>query len=218
MSTSALPFEFRPSGSYSNREERARYIGETYAGLLTGRVLDVGCFRRDLKKFVKGEYVGVDLYGEPDISLDLEGGKLPFADRSFDTVVCTDVLEHIEQIHAIFDEMLRVSRKWVLVSLPNNRQGEWRRMLQSNPPKDKYYGLPVDRPLDRHRWYFGATEAEHFVAQRAPRCGGKLVHVHDVNSAAAWKRAIASVIMPNPASRRDALVAVSWYVVEVSAA
>lgn len=216
MSTSVLPLSFSPSGTYSSREERARYIGITYASLLTGQVLDVGCFRRDLKKFVSGEYIGVDLYGEPDITLDLDEGKLPFADRSFDIAVCSDVLEHLEQIHAVFDEMLRVSRKWVLVSLPNNRQGEWRRMLRLQPHREKYYGLPVDRPVDRHRWYFGASEAEDFVAKRAARNGAKLVHVHDLNAAAAWKRALAAVIMPNRANRRDALVAVSWYVIEVA--
>ena len=112
--------------SYGSREERQEFIGFVFKELLKGKVLDVGCFNGDLKRFVRGSYVGLDLRGRPDIIFDLESGFLPFRSRTFDTVVCADVLEHLENIHRVFDECLRVSRGWVIVSLPNCYGGFWR--------------------------------------------------------------------------------------------
>ncbi|MFH1144533.1 MAG: methyltransferase domain-containing protein [Candidatus Eisenbacteria bacterium] len=54
-------------------------------------------------------YVGVDIAGRPDIELNLEKAeRLPFDDDAFDTVLCADVLEHLDNLHAIFDELVRV--------------------------------------------------------------------------------------------------------------
>ncbi len=45
--------------------------------------------------------------------------KLPYKDNSFDLVVCTEVLEHLENPKKAYKELLRVSRKYVLMSVPN---------------------------------------------------------------------------------------------------
>jgi ubiquinone/menaquinone biosynthesis C-methylase UbiE len=44
--------------------------------------------------------------------------SLPFADRSFDTVTCLEVLEHLEDPAAAVRELARVSRRAVVVSVP----------------------------------------------------------------------------------------------------
>lgn len=77
-----------------------------------GKLLDVGCGRKPYKDTyfaTATSYVGIDHLTEnsqPDIvasALDL-----PFDDKSFDTVVCTEVLEHIPDPLRVLCEMHRV--------------------------------------------------------------------------------------------------------------
>ena len=46
-------------------------------------------------------------------------GPLPFSDKSFDTVLLFEVIEHVPPIEAILKEAFRVARKNVLVTVPN---------------------------------------------------------------------------------------------------
>lgn len=59
---------------------------------------------------------------------------LPFADRSFDTVMLLEVIEHVPQIERILKEAFRVARKNVLITVPNSESLE---LLQQN---DVTYG------------------------------------------------------------------------------
>lgn len=44
---------------------------------------------------------------------------LPFPDRSFDLVVCLEVLEHLEEPKDGLRELIRVSAGWLLLSVPH---------------------------------------------------------------------------------------------------
>ena len=44
---------------------------------------------------------------------------LPYKDNSFGLVVCTEVLEHLEDPAKALREMLRVSQKYLIISVPN---------------------------------------------------------------------------------------------------
>ncbi len=170
-----------PSTSlYDSREARSRFVAGHFAALWQRSVLDVGCFRRELGAALPGgcRYVGIDLMGRPDVTVNLDGGRIPFADGSFDTVVCVDVLEHLERIHAVFDELLRVSRHRLLISLPNCWHGNWRWVLPGAAVgSGKYYGLPTQAPPDRHRWFFNTFEAVSFIRARAGTAGAALVYL-----------------------------------------
>lgn len=155
--------------SYTDRAGKAIYIARKYAPILAGRVLDVGCDQRQLAAHLPttAHYLGIDLASPADLVLDLDTADLPFADASFDTVVCTDVLEHLERLHAVFDELCRVSADRVIVSLPNCVRNLLLTVFEGSGGQLKYYGLPTEAPKDRHRWFFGYEDAARFVADRA---------------------------------------------------
>ena len=100
--------DVRSGDLIAGRERRQRHVFETHRELMAGRVVDVGCDRAALRALVPGRYVGIDLFGEPDVRVDLLSGRpLPLRDRSADFVVCTDVLEHLYDPHFYCDELFR---------------------------------------------------------------------------------------------------------------
>lgn len=109
-------------------------IEEMIDGLKVESVLDVGCgegFTLDrlskLKKFKELE--GIDFSKEaillgnklhPHLKLKQANiYQLPYKDSSFDLVISTEVLEHLENPKKALREIIRVSKKYVLLSVPN---------------------------------------------------------------------------------------------------
>lgn len=45
--------------------------------------------------------------------------KMPFGDHTFDIVICTEVLEHLEKPKAALKELIRVAKKFVLITVPH---------------------------------------------------------------------------------------------------
>lgn len=45
--------------------------------------------------------------------------NLPYKDNSFDLIICTEVLEHLEEPTKALREILRVSKKYLIISVPN---------------------------------------------------------------------------------------------------
>ena len=85
----------------------------------------------------------VTLLSDPDLVIDLEKiERLPFDDASFDAVLCSEVLEHLDNLHAMFGELTRVSRRWILISLPNCWTAA-RRPVQRGRGAIGHYGLPA---------------------------------------------------------------------------
>lgn len=159
---------------FQSRKEKLAVIGDSFARFLSGKVLDVGCDDGHLKTLIKGDYVGIDKYGQPDILHDISSG-LPFEKESFETVVALDVLEHIDDIHFVFDELCRVSKKWVIITLPNAFELRGRLLFLLGKSVSGKYGLPALPPLDRHRWIFSFKDAKNFAEKGAQRNGFKVL-------------------------------------------
>lgn len=51
--------------------------------------------------------------------------KLPFSDNSFDLVVCSEVLEHLEDTERAVSELKRVARRHVLITVPREPYFKW---------------------------------------------------------------------------------------------
>ncbi len=170
---------------YKSREERSRWLTERFGSQISKSesLLDVGCYNQYLKEFVsdKIKYTGIDIAGKPDIFINLdEIEKLPFNNNQFDTVICADVLEHLENIHLVFDELCRISAKYVIITLPNSysiipeflkgkKYTKKQDKLKQFGKYSKFYGLPLEKPEDRHRWFFAFDEAHDFIEYRSKK-------------------------------------------------
>jgi SAM-dependent methyltransferase len=84
---------------------------------LSGEVLDVGCGRQPYRHLTRAtRYVGVDIDTPDTRALGIadvyyyDGKTLPFADASFDAVLCSQVLEHVFTPAEFMAELRRVLR------------------------------------------------------------------------------------------------------------
>lgn len=89
-----------------------RQLAETY---LKGKLLDIGCgekWKKDLIGDIVGEYIGLDHPGTEHDSgaVDRFGTAydIPAADDEFESVICTSVLEHLEEPARALRECRRV--------------------------------------------------------------------------------------------------------------
>jgi hypothetical protein len=165
---------------YTDRLSKAPYIADKYREILAASVLDVGCDRKQLQRCLAAgvRYHGVDIGPDADTSINLDRERLPFPARSFDTVLAADVLEHLDNLHSVFDSLCEIARRHVIVALPNPLRNLVLALLSGSGGALKHYGLPVEPPRDRHRWFFGFDDAVQFLRTRAEHRG---FHVEQID-------------------------------------
>ncbi len=171
--------------TYNNRDERNAFIARELGGYLGKSILNIGGGgKHHLKKYLSNNtiYTELDIDGAPDLKIDLEKDlPIQIADNSYNTIVCTDVLEHLDNLHEVFAELVRITDGYIIISLPNPINDSLaylkNKTYKSSAPDKrkkfgkyiKYYGLPYVRPPDRHKWFFGYTDAEEFFIYNAKR-------------------------------------------------
>jgi 2-polyprenyl-3-methyl-5-hydroxy-6-metoxy-1,4-benzoquinol methylase len=97
-------------------------------------ILDVGCGEGFTLNRLKENRIGKKLEGIEYLQAAIDLGKktypdikitkgniyeLPYKDNEFDLVLCTEVLEHLEEPEKALKELVRVSRKYLVISVPN---------------------------------------------------------------------------------------------------
>jgi ubiquinone/menaquinone biosynthesis C-methylase UbiE len=113
-------------------------------------ILDLGCGNR---KFPGA--VGIDRHpsSRADVIHDLDMFPYPFADNEFDRVICSSVLEHLNDLSAVMEELWRITRngarveisgpspssRW-LFSDPTHRRAFTSRTFEFFRPGSAYYG------------------------------------------------------------------------------
>jgi ubiquinone/menaquinone biosynthesis C-methylase UbiE len=112
-------------------------ITRIVACIRPGKVIDVGCGTGTLlHRIVKQKgrdgyaYTGVDIHISAETRAEytyMEFAEaavesLPFADKSFDTVICTHVLEHILDIRSAIAELRRICSGNLIIVVPKERE------------------------------------------------------------------------------------------------
>lgn len=97
------------------------------------KILDVGCgsgvLMNKIKNIGRHIIVGTDLSAEAirivreDLKLDCFVGSvtnLEVEDKSYDTVICSEVIEHLfeEDLEKAFSELVRISKETIIISTP----------------------------------------------------------------------------------------------------
>jgi SAM-dependent methyltransferase len=98
-----------------------------YFQKLTGKVLDFGCGSSPYKSLISFKtYTGLDFeneghpIGNSNIDVFYDGKEFPFNDSYFDSVICTEVLEHLPDDKLSMNEIYRVLKPGgkLLISVP----------------------------------------------------------------------------------------------------
>ncbi|MEZ5833730.1 MAG: class I SAM-dependent methyltransferase [Dongiaceae bacterium] len=99
-------------------------------------VCDVGCGTGYLVRTLAAHpplkechFTGVDFVVEQGMKSDerikflqLNVERMPFADKEFDTVICTHVIEHILDIRGVVAELRRITRRRLILVVPRERE------------------------------------------------------------------------------------------------
>jgi SAM-dependent methyltransferase len=100
---------------------------QSKAPLLKGRLLDFGCGAKPYQSFFTvDEYIGVDFENEghshdyEDIDVFYDGKTIPFPDQHFDSILTTEVFEHVFNLPELLTELNRVLKPggMMLVTCP----------------------------------------------------------------------------------------------------
>jgi SAM-dependent methyltransferase len=84
--------------------------------LLTGSLLDFGCATKPYKKYITNvtEYIGVDYkiegweHRQNEVDVFYDGNTIPFDNERFDSMICTEVFEHVFNLEILLSECNRV--------------------------------------------------------------------------------------------------------------
>lgn len=150
---------------------------------LCASLLDVGCGNGFITRQLKARrVVGLDLSQAALAEFEGEyvcgsADNLPFDDASFDTVVCTELLEHLPQhsFERATREMVRVARRQIVIGVPF-RENLFGGMTRCAECGRKYHiSLHLrsfHNPKEILHWFDGfALEADLRVGTVSPRPG-----------------------------------------------
>jgi len=133
-------------------------------------LLDVGCRDGSLVDRLPPStaYFGADLFQN-------ERGNVAFlgdiqkmeVGRKFEYVLALDILEHVDDLHGLFDRLVGMMESRLMVSLPNCYDLKSRFNFVFKGALGGKYRLKADPSLDRHRWVVGDAEIISFFESKA---------------------------------------------------
>jgi 2-polyprenyl-3-methyl-5-hydroxy-6-metoxy-1,4-benzoquinol methylase len=154
---------------FTDRSPLARFANRRFletihafvAGLDASSILDAGCGEGVVLEHVAGvtdiRPFGIDLDPEriqvahdtrrSDLLAVADLQRLPFGDDTFDLVLLLEVLEHVGHPEVALDEIWRVTRRYLLASVPNE---PWWRL--GNMARLKYLSAWGNTPEHINHW------------------------------------------------------------------
>jgi ubiquinone/menaquinone biosynthesis C-methylase UbiE len=148
-----------------------RSVSELYQKVGARSVLEVGCGEGLLAQYLITQGSRPDRFEACDLKLDHLAAnldpalrfreasiyELPWPDRSFELVVCCEVLEHLREPSRGLAELARVASRAILLSTP--REPAWRML---NVARGKYWAALGNTP--GHVQHFSRRALERFVS------------------------------------------------------
>lgn len=99
---------------------------------IEGSLLDIGCGTNELVRSYAGKGIGTDVYQWGDVDVVVEDtAKLPFDEKSFDTITIIAALNHITNRAEVLIEAKRVlkdSGKLIVTMIPPKISRVWHRV------------------------------------------------------------------------------------------
>lgn len=150
-------------------------------------VLDVGCGEGFVAAFLKKRMpethiTGVDLsetalayarqhFGQCATFQQADIYQLPFPDQVFDTVVCSEVLEHLDDPDRAMRELKRVARRYVVITVPLEPYFRWLNRL------GQWLGVSED---PGHVQFWTRSGFEQFVRRHLPKAKISRKHIYQL--------------------------------------
>lgn len=152
---------YRAEGNHARDKLKIEIIDQVADAIRAGkRVVDIGCGVGDLLAEVRARQPDVDVCGLDFSPKAIEGARrvlpdgefrrfvidrtLPYADHSFDIVLCTDVIEHLEYPKAVVAELVRICRPGGTVAV-----------VVPDGDVDQFFG---------HNWFFNQQRFSELLA------------------------------------------------------
>lgn len=103
--------------------------------IMAAKVRDLIGIEVDVRAVTHGRRI---FEGHPRIKKVLlyDGKGIPFKDKTFDVVICVEVLEHVADYNGLLLEMVRVSKRLIFITTPNRRPAYTR---QDGKPKNRWH-------------------------------------------------------------------------------
>lgn len=150
-----------------------RSVNDLTVSAAPKNVLEVGCGEGYLSDHLLRSVPTIQSLEACDLSLDRvpldlksrinfrigSAYELPYESRSFDLVVCCEVLEHLSEPQRALAELCRVTRRFVLLSTP--REPLWRIL---NAARGRYWSAWGNTP--GHIQHFSSRELVALARQR----------------------------------------------------
>lgn len=159
------------------------HISRILAGIRPNSLLDAGCgegFVLNLlkQKKIGKKHMGIDISTtalklqkkiHPNLTCKIGNiYNIPFRDNSFDAVICNEVLEHVEHPLRAINELRRVTKKYMLFSVPHEPY-----FMTANFLRGKYLKAWGNHPEHINHWT--ATSFKKLISGHSTLLEHKLI-------------------------------------------
>ena len=159
------------SKSYDSKDRFCSYWQQINEIILLNpqQILEIGVGNKFVSQYLKNRKYNIATFDiDKNLNPDIIGSVLniPFADNSFDAIICCETLEHVpyKKFRKALSEIHRISKSYVVLSLPDvNRVCKIHIKIPGLKEIKKIIPFPVFKKLNhkfdgQHYWEIGKSE------------------------------------------------------------
>jgi SAM-dependent methyltransferase len=103
-----------PNNKKIKKFEQTKEVVRYFLEYVNGKTLDLGAGSAKYRQIIKeraNEYLAFDMFPGPNIDIAGDASNTPFLEESFDTIISTQLLEHVERPWLVIKEIRRILKK-----------------------------------------------------------------------------------------------------------